>query len=107
VTKQGADIAAQVAHSSEARRQQKIRQRERRILSLLLPGASRISRGQPGLGFGVFLVFFFLLTLAFIAGRLYPIRSLPSRPLYPWRETISCTLAFVLWLGANLRATWS
>jgi tetratricopeptide (TPR) repeat protein len=107
VTKEGADIAAQVAHSSEARRQQKIRQRERRILSLLLPGASRISRGQPAFGFGVFLVFFFLLSLAILAGRIFPIRSLPSRPLYPWRESISGVLAFALWLGANIRATWS
>jgi tetratricopeptide (TPR) repeat protein len=107
VTKEGADITAKVAHSSEARRQQKIRQRERRILSLLLPGASRISRGQPAAGFAVLLVFFFLLTLAFLAGRLFPIRSLPSRPLYPWRESISGALAFALWLGANIRATWS
>ncbi len=107
VTKEGADIAAKVAHSSETRRQQKIRQRERRFLSLLLPGASRISRGQPAFGFGVFLVFFFFLALAFLAGRLFPIRSLPSRPLYPWREAIAGTLAFALWLGANIRATWS
>ena len=107
VTKEGADIAAKMAHSSEARRQQKIRQRERRILSLLLPGASRISRGQPAFGFVVFFVFFFLLTVAFLAGHLFPIRSLPSRPLYPWREAICGALAFALWLGANLRATWS
>ncbi|MGH9442021.1 MAG: tetratricopeptide repeat protein [Thermoanaerobaculia bacterium] len=107
VTKEGADIAAKVAHSSEARRQQKIRQRERRFLSLLLPGASRISRGQPAAGFAVFLAFFFLLTLAFLAGHLFPIRSLPSRPLYPWREAIAGFLAFALWLGANIRATWT
>ncbi len=107
VTKEGADIAAKVAHSSESRRQQKIRQRERRILSLLLPGASRISRGQAASGYVVLLTFFFLLTLVFLAGRLFPIRSLPSRPLFPWRETIAGVLAFALWLGANIRATWS
>ena len=107
VTKEGADIAAKVAHSSESRRQQKIRQRERRILSLLLPGASRISRGQPVSGFALLLTFFFLLALGFLAGRLFPVRSLPARSVYPWREAIAGSLAFLLWLGANVRAMWS
>lgn len=102
-SKQGPDIARQVALSEQAKRQQKVRRRERRFLSLFLPGARRISDGQPGSGFLVLLIFFFLLAAAFLTGSLFPVRSIPAAPNFPVRMVLAGSLAFLIWLVSNIR----
>jgi tetratricopeptide (TPR) repeat protein len=103
VRKEGADIQSQVAHSEETRRQQRVRRRERRLLSLFLPGARRVSEGLPGSGFAVLYVFFFLLAGAFLTASLFPVRSVPSAPVFPTREVAAASLAFLIWLASNIK----
>jgi tetratricopeptide (TPR) repeat protein len=101
--KDGADIALHAAHAEETRRQQRLRQRERRWFSLVLPGARRIADGQPARGFLTLLIFFFILALAAAAGRLFPIRSLPAGEDFPIRAVVCYSLAFLLWLSCGIR----
>ncbi len=102
-SRQGPDIARQVALSELARHNQKVRRRERRFLSLFLPGARRISDGQPGSGFLVLLVFFLLLAIAFLTESLFPVRSIPAVPFFPLRMVVAGSLAFLIWLVSNIR----
>lgn len=102
-SKQGPDIARQMALSEEARRHQRLRRRERRILSLFLPGARRITEGQPGYGVLALFAFFLLLAVAFFAGSLFPVRSIPEAPSFPLRQVVAASLAFLIWLVSNIR----
>lgn len=100
--KESSDIAAHVAQSEEARRNLRQRQREARWLSVVFPGARRVSDGRPATGLLVLFVFFFLVLVALVGGRIYPVRSVPTAAFFPVREITASSLAFLVWLGANL-----
>jgi tetratricopeptide (TPR) repeat protein len=102
-SKQGPDIARQVASSEEAKRSQRLRRRERRILSLFLPGARRITDGQAGSGFLVLFIFFLLVAVSFLTASLFPVRSIPVSPAFPLRAAAAGSLAFLIWLVSNVR----
>ncbi|HKB72621.1 MAG TPA: tetratricopeptide repeat protein [Thermoanaerobaculia bacterium] len=101
-SKAAADIASQVAQSEEARRNVRQRQREARWLSVVFPGARRISEGRPATGLLILFGFFFFVLVALVGGRIYPVRSLPTATYFPVREIAATVLAFGVWVGANL-----
>jgi tetratricopeptide (TPR) repeat protein len=72
-----------------------------RLLSLLLPGAGQVYRGAPLRGFGLSLVFFVLVALGVLGGRVFPITE-ASRSLAgpPW----GLALAGLVLLGAYFLA---
>jgi len=96
------DIASHVAQSQEARRNMRQRQREARWLSVLFPGARRVAEGRPASGLLVLFLFFFLVLVAVIGGRIYPVRSVPTAPYFPVREIAAAALAFLVWVAANV-----
>jgi hypothetical protein len=93
-----------VARSEEARRNQRQRQREARWLSVVFPGARRISEGHPLTGFLILFGFFLFVLVALVGGRIYPVRSLPTATYFPVREIAATVLAFTVWLASNLGA---
>lgn len=101
-SRESGDIASHVAQSEEARRNLRQRQREARWLSVLFPGARRVAEGRPATGLLVLFLFFFLVLVAVIGGRMYPVRSMPTASYFPVREIAASVLAFGVWIGANL-----
>jgi hypothetical protein len=99
--KESADIAAHVAQSEEARRNLRQRQREARWLSVVFPGARRVSEGRVATGLLVLFLFFFFVLVALIGGRIYPVRSVPTASFFPVREIAASALAFLVWIAAN------
>jgi len=100
--KETADIAAHVAQSEEARRNLRQRQREARWLSVVFPGARRVSEGRAATGLLVLFLFFFFVLVALIGGRIYPVRSVPTASFFPVREIAASALAFLVWIAANI-----
>jgi tetratricopeptide (TPR) repeat protein len=103
-SKEAGDIASHVARSEEARRNVRQRQREARWLSVVFPGARRISEGHPLTGFLILFGFFLFVLVALVGGRIYPVRSLPTATYFPVREIAATVLAFTVWLASNLGA---
>jgi tetratricopeptide (TPR) repeat protein len=103
-SKDAGDIASHVAQSEEARRNVRQRQREARWLSVLFPGARRMSEGNPVSGFLILFGFFIFVLVALVGGRIYPVRSLPTATYFPVREIGATVLAFTVWLASNLGA---
>ena len=103
-SKDAGDIASHVARSEEARRNVRQRQREARWLSVVFPGARRISEGHPVTGLLILFGFFFFVLVALAGGRIYPVRSLPTATYFPVREIAATALAFTVWLASNLGA---
>jgi tetratricopeptide (TPR) repeat protein len=102
--KEASDIASHVAQSEEARRNVRQRQREARWLSVVFPGARRMSEGSPIRGFLILFGFFFFVLVALVGGRIYPVRSLPTATFFPVREIAATVLAFAVWVGSNIGA---
>ena len=96
------DIAAHVAQSEEARRNLRQRQREARWLSVVFPGARRVSEGRAATGLLILFLFFFFVLVALIGGRIYPVRSVPTASFFPVREVAASALAFLVWIAANI-----
>jgi hypothetical protein len=103
VRKEEVGIAAQVARSEEAKRQQKLRRRERRLVCLFLPGARRIAIGQPVSGFLVLFGFAFLISTALLAGHLFPVQSMLTLREFSPVATFAFAAAFLIWIVANIK----
>jgi tetratricopeptide (TPR) repeat protein len=89
--------------SEQARKKQRLRRRERRLASLVLPGARGVAQGMPVRGFFTLLAFCVLLAAALLTHSLFPVYSLPGGGVYPVRQVAAASLAFLIWIVAGIR----
>jgi tetratricopeptide (TPR) repeat protein len=105
VRKEPIGIEAQVAQSSEARRRSARRDAACHVSALLLPGAHSLFSGRPVSAFLALAAFFFCLSVAVVADRLFDARQLPPPGGTPVIVVSAIVAAVVIW-AVGLLSSW-
>jgi tetratricopeptide (TPR) repeat protein len=105
VRKESVGIEAQVAQAAQARRNVARRDAACHVCSVLMPGAHRFFSDKPISAFALLLLFFFCISVAAIAERLFDARQLPPAAGTPGLIVVAISAAAVLWIS-GLLSSW-